>query len=158
MRIVSKKRLNTEVVGSVFWVAAGVFFAWGAIKMNLGTPRKIGSGFLPAVMASILIILGLFNVVRGMIRSSSSLSGILWRPHVLILASVFIYGYMVNVIGFLSSTFILMFILFRLSITDERKWVMVLLCSAFTSLAAWLIFSVVLGVPFPSPRLTTIWR
>jgi hypothetical protein len=152
------KRLNSEVVASLFWIAVGVFFAWGAVKMNIGTLRRIGSGFLPAIMASILIILGLFTLVRGMIRPSLPLSRIPWRPHVLIVASVFFYGYLVNIIGFLPSTFILMSILFGLSITGERKWARILLCSAVTALTAWLTFSVVLNVPFPSPLSMTIWR
>jgi hypothetical protein len=149
------KRLNSEVVGSLFWIAVGGLFAWGAVRMNVGTFRKIGSGFLPVIMASLLIVFGLFTFARGMIRPSSRLSKFPWRPHVLIVASVFFYGYLVTHIGFLPSTFILMSILFGLSITGERKWARVLLCSATTALAAWLTFSVVLGVPFPSPL---IWR
>jgi hypothetical protein len=152
------KRLNSEVVGSLFWIAVGVFFAWGALEMNVGTLRKIGSGFLPAVMAAILIIFGLFTLVRGMIRPFSSLSRISWKPHVLIVVSVFFYGFLVNIIGFLPSTFILMLILFGLSIMGERKWARVFLCSAITALASWLLFSVVLGVPFPSPQLIAILR
>jgi hypothetical protein len=128
------KRLNSEVVASLFWIAVGVFFAWGAVKMNIGT------------------------LVRGMIRPSLPLSRIPWKPHVLIVASVFFYGYLVNIIGFLPSTFILMSILFGLSITGERKWARILLCSAVTALTAWLTFSVVLNVPFPSPLSMTIWR
>jgi hypothetical protein len=51
-------RLNTNVLGSLFWIAVGVVFFLGGIGANVGTFRRPGPGFLPAIMAGAVICLG----------------------------------------------------------------------------------------------------
>jgi hypothetical protein len=152
------KRLNSEIIGSLFWMLVGICFALGTIKLKVGTPRNIGSGFFPLAMALILILFSGFNLVRGVIRSSRPIERISWKPHLGVVICIFLYGFLLNVIGFLLSTFILMSAFFGLLLKGERKWVKVMLYSSVTALAAWLTFSVVLHVPFPSPRLINFLR
>jgi hypothetical protein len=152
------RRLDSEVIGSAFWIAVGVLFAVGAVGLNLGTFRRLGSGFFPMVMASILILFGLGTLIKGLMRPAKPLSPIPWKPHAVAIIAIIFYSLIIKFIGFLLSTFILMTLLFGLLIRGERKWAKVFLYSAVTALAAWLTFSVLLGVPFPSGRLMAIWR
>ena len=151
------RRLETEVIGSLFWLVVGMFFMLGGIKVGLGTLREPGSGFLPVTMAMILILLSLITLVKGLIRSAKPISGIPWRRPVLAIASVFFFGLLLDLIGFLLSTFVMMFILFGL-LRGKSRWAHVFICSAATALAAWLVFSVALSIPFPSSRLMALWR
>jgi hypothetical protein len=155
---VTMKRLESEVIGSLFWLAVGIFFALGGVKLNVGKFRNPGAGFLPMIMGLILVFLSLFNLVKGLITPIRPISRIPWRRHALAVVSVFFYGLLLYFIGFLSSTFIFMLMLFGSSIKGERKWLRVFLYSASTALAAWLVFSVALSVPFPFPRLMAIWE
>jgi len=152
------KRLESEVIGSLFWMAVGIFFALGGVKLNLGTFRNPGAGFLPTIMGLVLVFFSFLTLVKGLIRPIRPISRIPWRRHALAVASVFFYGLLLDYIGFLPSTFILMFILFGFLIKGERKWPRVFLYSASTALSAWLLFSMALSVPFPFPRLMAIWR
>ena len=151
------RRKESEVVGSLFWMAVGIFFAVGGVKLNVGTLRNPGPGFLPVIMAIILIFSSLFTLARGLIRPVRPISRFPWRRHALMIASVFFYGLLLELVGFLLSTFITMFILFGL-LRGKSSWTMVFIYAAITALAGWLIFSVALNIPFPSPRLITIWR
>jgi putative tricarboxylic transport membrane protein len=152
------RRKESEVWGSLFWIAIGVFFAVGGIYLKPGALHNPGPGFLPLVMALLLILFSLFNLVRGLIKPKNPLTKIAWRRPAWVVASVFFYGLLLDLFGFLISTFILASILFGLLVTSKNKWPKVLLYSAATALVAWLVFSVALKVPFPSPRLITLWR
>jgi hypothetical protein len=152
------RRKESEVVGSLFWMAIGIFFAVGGVKLNVGTLRNPGPGFLPVIMALVLIFFSLFTLVKGLIISSvRPVSGFPWKRPALMIASVFFYGLLLELVGFLLSTFITMFILFGL-LRGKSSWTMVFIYAAITALAGWLVFSVALNIPFPSPRLITIWR
>jgi len=70
---------------------------------------------------------------------------------------VFFFGLLLDLIGFLLSTFIMMFILFGL-LRGKKGWTHVFIYSVITALAAWLVFSVALEIPFPPSRLMAMWR
>ena len=152
-----KRRLEPEVIGSLFWLALGIFFLLGGIKLGLGTLSSMGPGFLPVIMATFLIFFSLFTFVKGLIGPGRNISRIPWIRSMLMIASVFFYGLLLDLIGFLLSTFIMMFILFGL-LRGKSRWAHVFICSAATALAAWLVFSVALSIPFPSSRLMALWR
>ena len=152
------KRIGPEVVGSLFWLVVGVFFAVGGIMLNLGTLRNPGPGFLPLIMALLLISFSLFVLAKGLMGPEKFFEGIRWRRQVVMVASVFFYGLLLDLMGFLLSTFILMFVLFGLQFRGESRWRRAFLYAAATALVGWLVFSVTLEVPFPRARLMAIWR
>ena len=144
-------------IGGLFWMAVGLVFALMGVQLNVGTLSDPGPGFLPVVMAMLLVFLSLFNLLKGVIKAERSVKSIYWRRHALIIASVFVYGLLLGFVGFLFSTFVLMFILFGLLAKGEHKWGRVFCYAAVTALAAWAVFSVALGVPFPLLRLRASW-
>jgi hypothetical protein len=152
------KRMGTEAIGSLFWLAVGVFFAVGGILLKLGTMRSPGPGFLPLMMASLLIAFSLFVFVKGMIEPGKVLKGVVRKGQAVLVASVFLYGLLLELTGFLPSTFVLMFVLFGLFFEGKGRWPKVLFCSATTALIGWLVFSVVLKVPFPRGTLMAFVR
>ena len=144
------KRLDLEVIGSLFWMAVGIFFALGAVKLKLGTFRNPGPGFIPLGMSLLLLSFSLFNLTKGLINPARYASGIPWKRPALVVASVLFYMLLLGRLGFLPSTFILMAILFGLLIRVKRsQWPRVLFYAAATALCAWLVFSIFLRVPFP---------
>lgn len=151
------RRLGSEVLGSLFWMGVGIFFALGGLKLNIGTLRNPGPGFLPLIMALILVFFSLFPFTKGLIRLETPVKRIFWSRQALMIASVFFYGLLLDCIGFLLSTFILMSFLFGLSIRGKSRWPKVFFYSVATALAAWVVFSWALRIPFPLPRLRTIW-
>jgi len=152
------KRLGSEVVGSLFWLAVGVFFAVGGIMLKPGTLRNPGPGLLPLIMSLLLISFSLFILARGLIGPEGVLKGIQWKGQAGVVASVFLYGLLLDLLGFLLSTFTLMFVLYGLLFEGKNRWPRVFFYAAATALAGWLVFSVALKVPFPKGQLMVVGR
>jgi hypothetical protein len=150
------RHFESEVIGGLFWLGVGIFFACAGLNLKMGSLHNPGPGFLPIIISLILIFFGLVSLAKGLIRPEKPVEEILWIRPLFTIASVFFYGLLLGFIGFLLSTFILMFILFGLLMTGKRKWLRVLFYSTVIALAAWLVFSVALKVPFPSPSLRAI--
>lgn len=147
------RRLGSEVIGSFFWIAVGAFFAIEGIRLGVKTVRNPGPGFLPVMMALLLIVFSLCILIRGLLRPTGSVGRIPWRRHVLVIAVVFFYIFLLDWIGFLASTFVLMFMLFGLLIRGKNRWRAVFFYSLATALSAWLVFDIAAKMPFPSARL-----
>ena len=152
------KRLGSEIVGSLFWLAVGVFFAVGGIMLKPGTLRNPGPGLLPLIMSLLLISFSLFVLLRGLIGPEGILKGIQWKGQAVVVASVFLFGLLLDLLGFLLSTFALMFVLYGLLFEGKNKWPRVFFYAAATALVGWLVFSVALKVPFPKGQLMVIGR
>src|SRR5512137_758295 len=116
------KRPKKDVIGALFWLTVGVCYAVGSFRLNPGTLRNPGPGFLPLVMALLLICFSLFLVAKELFRPECFPGGIRWKNQLLIVASVVLYGFVIDLIGFLLSTFILMFVLFGLRFSGKKKW------------------------------------
>jgi putative tricarboxylic transport membrane protein len=152
------KRVGTEAIGSLFWLVVGIFFAVGGILLKLGTLRNPGPGFLPLMMASLLVAFSLFVFFKGLIESGTLLKGVQWRRQAVLVVSVFLYGLLLGFAGFLLSTFILMFVVFALFFEGKGRWPKVLSYAVLTALIGWLVFSVALKVPFPRGTLMSVLR
>jgi putative tricarboxylic transport membrane protein len=152
------KCLGSDVIGSLFWLAVGIFFGVGGILLKPGTPRNPGPGFLPLIMALLLVCFSLVAFARGLGGAGGVLKKIQVKNQTIVVASVFGYGVLLDFAGFLLSTFALMCALFGLLIEGNAKWSRVLLYSAGTALIGWLVFSVALKVPFPQGQLMTVLR
>ncbi len=152
------KRLGTEVVGSLFWLAVGVFFAVGGIMLRPGTLRNPGPGFLPLVMALLLVAFSLVVLARGLMGQGKILQAIPWKSQSVLVAAVFLYGALLDFLGFLFSTFVLMCILFGCLFKGGNRWPKVFFSAAATALAGWLLFAVALKMPFPKGQLLAFWR
>jgi putative tricarboxylic transport membrane protein len=151
------KRIGSEAIGSFFWMGVGIFFAIEGIRLNVGILKNPGPGFLPVMMATLLVLFSLFVFIRGLTKSKTPFFKILWKRQFLAVISVFFYIFLLEFFDFLLSTFVFMFILFAILIKEKNKWLKVLCYSAAVALASWLLFYVVIRTPFPSPRLISIW-
>src|SRR4030042_6373701 len=108
------RRFELEVIGGVFWLVVGIFFVLGGARVGVGTLSSPGPGFLPVVMAIFLALCSLFILIKGLIRPVKTMSQIPWRRPIFAVASVFFFGLMLDLVGFLLSTFMMMFILIGL--------------------------------------------
>ncbi len=151
------RRMGSEAIGSLFWIGVGLFFAIEGISLNVGILKNPGPGFLPVMMATLLVLFSLFILIKGLMKPEVPFPKIFWKRQFLAVVSVFFYIFLLEFIDFLLSTFILMFILFAILIKERNRWPKILLYSAAVALAAWLVFYVVIRTPFPIPRFIGIW-
>jgi hypothetical protein len=87
----------------VFFGAAAMVFSVG---YNIGTAAKMGPGYFPFVLGAILCALGIVIGLRSLFLAKEVKKGpsLHWKPLVLVLFSVVLFGLFLRPLGLLIST------------------------------------------------------
>jgi hypothetical protein len=95
-----------------FW--AGVLFILVGIaaivigsRYNLGTAARMGPGYFPRILGILLMVLGLILALRSLTLKGPPIPRIVWRPTVVVLSSVVLFGLIVTQVGMAISVVIL---------------------------------------------------
>ena len=73
----------------------------------LGTAARMGPGYFPRILGLLLIVLGFVLAMRALRLSGPPIPGFKWRPLLIVLGSVTIFGMAVNYAGVVLSTIFL---------------------------------------------------
>jgi hypothetical protein len=93
-----------DVLAGLAFVGFGVAFAVGATSYSIGTPTRMGPGFMPLALGVILAALGLVIIVKGYIAGEGDEIGeVPWRPVVLITVAIVLFGLTVRPLGLVPS-------------------------------------------------------
>ena len=135
--------------GLMFFVA-GIGFAWGALNYSFGSSARPGPGYFPFGLGAILAILGamiLFKSLTVETDGGDRFGAIAWRPLLLIVASVAVFGALVPRLGMFMSLPILVVVASLAG--DEFHWGEVLINAAVLTVFSWVIFIWGLGLTIP---------
>jgi hypothetical protein len=131
--------------GAIF-IAAGGFFAWQSLGLEIGTAFRMGPGYFPLVLASILILLGLIVVIQATRVAGEPLGAIAWRGIAFILPAPIFFGLTVRGLGFVPALFLTALIA---SFASSRMKPLSALVLAFAvTVFATAVFSYGLGLPY----------
>ena len=92
--------------GALF-VAIGVGTIILGSRYTLGSAARMGPGYFPRILGILLIVLAAVLALRGTRTSGPPLPRFHWRPLVVVLGSVVLFGAIVNWMGVALSTVIL---------------------------------------------------
>jgi putative tricarboxylic transport membrane protein len=142
----------TNQLGTFFWIIVGAVVCVDSIRTGIGTFRSPRSGFFPFWLGVILIILALALLIVNRFQEEKGKitdlwKGTKWSRVVLVITLTLIYSFLLNTLGFLITTFLLMSILLCV---EEREGIWVKIAVAlFIVLASYVIFHSWLKVPLP---------
>jgi hypothetical protein len=131
--------------GAIF-VAAGGFFAWQALGLTIGSAFRMGPGYFPFVLASILILLGLVVIIQATRVSGEPIGAIAWRGIAFILPAPIFFGLTVRGLGFVPALFLTALIAAFAS--SRMKLLPALLLALAVTIFATGVFSYGLGLPY----------
>ena len=151
-------------IGGLVWLLLGALLCIGSIKLNLGNFRRPGPGFMPFLAGAILALLAIilfFSGPDGSKAEGEAPGKGFWRGgnrrNVLFpFLSLFGYLLLLQPLGFLLTSFLFLFILFKF--TKPESWVEPCLFSGATVILAYFIFSVWLQCQFPKGMLIYLTR
>lgn len=128
---------------------AGVGQAW---KLPLGTIETPGPGFFPFCLAGAFSIVMAVLVVRAVRRPGTDDDAPLMqrdrrRQVVLLMAALFVYAFVLEALGFVLATFLLMVVLFR--VVEPQPWIVAVGGAGASAFLGHLVFRVWLGVRLP---------
>lgn len=100
-----RRALKDILAGSIF-IALGGAFALGALAYNIGTPLRMGPGYVPLALGGILVALGAAIIIKGFIAGEGEEIGFVdVRAVVLIVAAVLFFGITVRGLGVIGALF-----------------------------------------------------
>ena len=140
-------RKSGDVGVGIFFLAIGIVFMIGAVKLQVGVPTEPRPGFFPFIDGIILIVLSglfLFQVWGGKAGESQAF-GKMGGP-VLVVLTLILYVATLETLGYIITTTILSAVVMKVMETKPRILVLVSLTLAVVS---YLLFDRLLGVTLP---------
>ena len=93
-----------DFLSGLIFVAFGVAAIVLGSGYPLGTAARMGPGYFPRILGILLIALGGALSLRALRTSGSPLPGWKWRPVIVVLVSVIVFGLVVTHIGLVLAT------------------------------------------------------
>jgi len=143
-------------VGGLIWTILGILLCIGSVQLRLGNFNKPGPGFIPFLSGAFLILFGLILTLVTFLKESGEEEKTRnekiwvkenWKRIFYPLFALFGYILLLDHVGFLITTFLFLFFLFKLTV--PKRWTMPLILSGGTVVLSYLIFSVWLKCQFP---------
>ncbi len=147
-----------ELILGIIWMGLGILIAVSSYKLKLGTPMQIGPGLMPFVLGILLLLCSIPIILRSLRKRKGGGGGIrVWEDWNLktvgiIMGFLFLYGVVLNRIGFILTTFIVFLPLYK--IAGIERWRTALIVSILTVISTYVVFHVILEVQLP----LGIWR
>ena len=142
-----------------FW-AGLLFIGLGILAISvgsryaLGTAARMGPGYFPRILGILLVVLGAIISMRGVRMDGEAIPKWHWRPTIVVLASVVIYGILMGWLGMAISTVLL--IIAASAASHEFRWKESVIAGFLLSALAVGVFVKALGVQIPIwPRFIT---
>jgi hypothetical protein len=138
-----------DIAGGLLLMALGSYVLYTSFGFGIGTATRMGAGYLPMVLGIALIAVGLL-VALPAIRIPAALPRIAWRPFLAVISGMFGFYFTVGRWGLVPAIWILV----GVSALADRDMTLraALGLMALVSLAAWLLFTVALGLRLPAFR------
>ncbi len=100
-------RSPKDFVAGLLFIAVGIAAIAIATNYALGTAARMGPGYFPRILGILMIALGAILALRSLRFTGKPLPGWKWRPVLVVLGSVVIFGLIVNRVGLVLSTILL---------------------------------------------------
>lgn len=96
-----------DLVSGGIFVLAGTYFALEALNYEVGTAFRMGPGFMPLLLGTVLALLGLGVAASGWKKSDTDTQlAPPWRAMVLIIGVVLFFGATIRGLGFVPVVFV----------------------------------------------------
>ncbi|HOB92885.1 MAG TPA: tripartite tricarboxylate transporter TctB family protein [Aquabacterium sp.] len=146
MKIKSQK----DFWSGLMFVVVGLGFAWGATNYSFGTSARPGPGYFPFGLGILMAIMGAmvwFGSITVETEDGDPIGPIAWKPLIIIVASVVMFGLILPRLGLLISLPLL--IIVSALAGDEWHWKDSLISVVVLTLGSWLIFIKGLSLVIP---------
>jgi putative tricarboxylic transport membrane protein len=148
---------KADRISGLFWLIFSVFGSYHAYKLGMGTLHQPGPGFLFFWTGIVIGLLSLTVILRSFGKRSpdEAKGSIFGKGNVtkilLVLVSLFLYGLLMERLGFLIVTLLLF--LYLLGFIEKKRWSFTVLVSLIVTIISYLVFEVGLQSQLPKGLL-----
>jgi len=136
-----KIKSERDFWSGLMFLVVGIVFAVGARNYPLGVSARPGPGYFPLLLSIIMAILGaivMFKALTIETEGGDKIGSIAWKPLVIIVAGIAVFGTAITPLGMVVTIPILIFITSLAG--DEFGWKGVLANSIVLTFGSWVIF------------------
>jgi putative tricarboxylic transport membrane protein len=137
--------MTRDLKSGLFFLCVSVLTLYESLRVGLGTLKEPGSGLLAFMGGIALCALSISLIRKGWGDQEGQ------KPHsrrvLVAIVSILAYSLLMDSLGFIVATFLLVGVLFHLG--KPRKWWVLIVLSASTTLVAYVVFGRFLSVYFP---------
>ncbi|HET8579708.1 MAG TPA: tripartite tricarboxylate transporter TctB family protein [Nitrospiraceae bacterium] len=141
--------MSRDLSSALFWLAIAIFISFeGFTHLKLGTLRAPGPGFFPfwgGVVLGVLSLVLLLNSLKN--RGTLSLSSLKSLKLLLVTGAILAYLLLLETLGFVTITFLFLFLLFRM---EYRGWVFSAVIALVGAVSSYVLFQLWLKTQLPA--------
>ncbi len=142
-----------NIFGSLVLLVFAISIAMESCRLGLGEWNNPGAGYFAFGASVLLGMMALVVLVKGLLRGPAKVGPVSdservkWQNVVFVLAGMIVYTYLLDKIGFILGTFLLVGFLLR--VIAPKRWFATILIAFFCAVCSYLLFSVLLGAELP---------
>ena len=140
-------RNNRDFWAGVFFIVTGAAAMIIARDYPFGSALRMGPGYFPIVLGGILVVFGLYVLIKGVITNEKIVGNLSLRALLILPAATWIFGEMMEAVGFIPALFVLMYTS-ALAGKEFKFWEVTIMAVVMTVLCTGL-FIYGLGLPYP---------
>ncbi len=138
---------SKDFFAGLLFMAFGLAALTMAYSYPVGVASRMGPGYFPRILGVLLLVLGAALSLCGLRQGSERMSALHWRPLVIILLSVWVWGLAATWLGLVVASLALVFISSVAS--QEFSWKEALVSGAIQAVSVVAVFVYGLGIPLP---------
>lgn len=135
-----------DLLGGLLMMAIGIFAAVYAQRYDMGQLHRMGPGYFPVMLGSLLAILGFFIALPALFRQGTKIQ-IQWKSLLWVLASLLLFAGLLEKLGLIFATIISVI---ASTMASDLPWRSKFVLALSVSLITYLIFSYGLGMYLPT--------
>lgn len=132
------------------YLALAIVVIWIGRSYHQGSSERMGPGYFPTVLASILGLIGVVSIVRSFIRPGEAISAFARRPLVLVLGATVLFALLLPYAGVVIALLALIVVG---ALASRNSRVDVKSIAAMVGLIAFCVIVFVKGLGVPMPPL-----
>lgn len=140
--------LSSQRKAGAIFIAIGLFFLFtGLSTLEFGTALRMGPGFLPSLLAALLVVLGFAVMVERAPPGGGEAPTIPWRGLFFITLAPLLFALLIKIWGLAPA---LLALIVTAALASRRiRLPQIILITAVLLAVALLLFSYVLKLPYP---------
>jgi len=141
-----------DIFSSLFLILIGGVFCVSSLNLGIGEIHAPGPGLIPLGTGALLILFSIGTILEAHFGSkveneTQLFKGKRWSVVVWVLLCLFAYVLVLDILGFILATFLILTVLFKIS--EKQSWKIALLASAMTTGFSYFLFDYMLQCSFP---------
>jgi hypothetical protein len=149
---------QADFYSGLLFIVLGVAFAWGATNYNVGDAARMGPGYFPLLLGTVMALIGVIVTIKAMVIDSidgDKIGPWAWRPLVYIIGANFVFGLLLAGMRSISlpafGLIVAIYALTFIASMAQADWKFVRTFALATALAvgSYLVFVMALALQFP---------